>query len=200
MFEIIRPVYYGWFCNIEDSLHLKNLCEKFFDNVKQFEQTKKKWQDNVQFLDVYNRSKSSEILHCTAKFLGKTKSDITAYEKKADNYIGKLFQMRISGLLLTNNTASAKVELTDKQKEIWDDTDCCQNGSRAHITLGYIEEKGAVQAGPDMSSLVGLRKSNKIGITSKTFDNGIITVYNNDFYFFEFEKSIMIKTIFAARY
>ena len=42
-FEIILPVYYGWFCDENSGTILKNLCQNLFGNAKKFQRFPDIW-------------------------------------------------------------------------------------------------------------------------------------------------------------
>ncbi|CAD5117232.1 DgyrCDS6028 [Dimorphilus gyrociliatus] len=203
-YELIRPVYYAWFYNEEDSEMLRKMGKDFYTSAKKVKEFT--FVDTTTFEDTFTRdNSSSKFFHCTAKFLGtKQKAkELTNFENFANKFIGSTHLMHITGFLISPRTICAKVELTEEQLKLWDDTDIPnkenQRGSKAHITIGYKKNERAVEAGNDVVKYI-LEEKNEKAINTITTSEGVINLFKNGLIFLKLKKSIEINGIFAGRY
>ncbi|CAL1539744.1 unnamed protein product, partial [Lymnaea stagnalis] len=154
MFDDIIPAYYAWFLNERKSEILLKIVTKIYEeclvklpglresllkelNIKS-EHISKEMAGRILSSYFSQEGKKSPLLHCTAKFCGRGKAVKSLdYHKRPDvqNSCGQVFDLTITGIVITNKTMSVRVSLNPQastlfqrpEEEEWGKTNSSSN-------------------------------------------------------------------------
>lgn len=131
-FEIVYPMYFAWFVSLVDSQAflkmtrdlLKNCLEKCDQFRRDFEEFSG-LSDLEAMLRFFNRrnclDSNKKTVHCTAKFCGDDRDSAKKYCKreKVVESLGKTFDMKIIGYVITRGTFGARIMLDEEELELY---------------------------------------------------------------------------------
>ncbi|XP_013793718.1 2',3'-cyclic-nucleotide 3'-phosphodiesterase-like [Limulus polyphemus] len=131
--ELVHPLYFGWFLNHCDSLNFLIIAKVFLENCMKVEKFFTEFQEHLilsNCRDIYSyysmthNSRQPLMLHCTAKFCGSKQQEAQVYLEQGvvQKAYGAVFELGIVGFVITPSTFGARVSLTKDELELW-----CQN-------------------------------------------------------------------------
>ncbi|XP_033911290.2 2',3'-cyclic-nucleotide 3'-phosphodiesterase [Acipenser ruthenus] len=214
--EAVYPLFYGWFLTHKSQSHTMEKGKKFLKTLGELDEFKEHWDDFGEAasetginLEEYFERKG--ILHCTTKYsdYGKVKGAQEYAELEAvKKFYSSAFCLQISGFFITPRTAGARVQLTDKQLELWPagsekeamPSEELPHGSRAHITLGCAKDVEPKQTGLDLLEFVKLEKEGQQGLAEKDIDQGKLRYFGKGMWMLELYEKVTVKTVFGGFY
>lgn len=133
--ELVRPLYFGWFLNHCDSLNFLIIAKVFLENCMKVEKFLTEFQEHLMLSncrDIYSyygitsNSRRSPMLHCTTKFCGRKQQEAQVYLEQGvvQKAYGAVFELGIVGFVITPLTFGARVSLTKDELELWCQNDC----------------------------------------------------------------------------
>ncbi|MBN3283050.1 CN37 phosphodiesterase, partial [Polyodon spathula] len=214
--EPVYPLFYGWFLTRKSQCHTKETGKKLLEALGELDEFKEHWADfggaaseKGINLEEYFDGKGG-ILHCTTKFsdYGKAKGAQEYAELEAvKEFYSSAFHLQISGLFITPRTAGARVRLSDKQLEVWPDSEKeampseeLPRGSQAHITLGCAKDVEPVQTGLDLLEFIKLEKVGDQDWAVKDTDQGKLCYFGKGMWMLELSEEVTVKTVFGGFY
>ena len=132
-FEFVYPMYFAWFMSLVDSQALlkvtRNLLKDCLEKCAQFRKCFEEFSgltDEEAMLRFFNRrnclDSNKKIVHCTAKFCGNDKDSAKEYCKRTEvaESLGKAFDLKIIGYVVTKGTFGARVMLDEEELKVYD--------------------------------------------------------------------------------
>ncbi|XP_045582125.2 2',3'-cyclic-nucleotide 3'-phosphodiesterase isoform X1 [Procambarus clarkii] len=134
-YQPVQPLYYGWFMNEVDSKRICSIGQEWLQLALKVDDFFEDFSQNTQLLSseeilqYFSRDSfvdGGNILHCTSKFTGRGKPP-GALEYINSSHVrsamGRCFQLRIIGFVITPRTLGARLRLTEEQLELWGNID-----------------------------------------------------------------------------
>ena len=131
-FEVVYPMYFAWFVSLVDSQALlkmtRDLLKKCLENCDMFRTDFEEFSglsDMEAMLRYFNRhnclDSNKKTVHCTAKFCGDDKDSAKKYcsRKEVVESLGKTFDLKIIGFVITKGTFGARIMLDEEELELY---------------------------------------------------------------------------------
>ncbi|KAH9498585.1 hypothetical protein Btru_007462 [Bulinus truncatus] len=172
MFDDVIPAYYAWFLDEKKSHCLIKLAAKIFlQCIILFSDLKNCLLNELsikpenisdemasEILSTYytHSSKKSALLHCTSRYCGSGKAaGSLEYHRRSDvqNACGQVFDLHVTGLIITKRTMGARVTLSpsavplfkNAAEEEWKEARYSPSNKRKNEKLGKVKGKKCVQ-------------------------------------------------------
>ncbi|MBN3275649.1 CN37 phosphodiesterase, partial [Polyodon spathula] len=214
--EAVYPLYYGWFLSHKSQIYTEEKNKKFLKTLEELDEFKEHWGDfgetvSETGINLEEYFKRKGILHCTTKFSDYGK--VTGTQQYAEleavkEFYCSAFGLHITGFFVTPRTTGARIQLTNKQLELWPadsekeamPSEDLPRGSRAHITMGCAKDVEPLQTGLDLLEFVKLEKEGDQGLVVKDTDQGKLRYFGKGMWMLELSEKVTVKTIFGGFY